>query len=325
MRFLKIFLIIAIILAGVSWLSYSFWHAYQPQPIKLQGQIEAQQYNIASKVAGRISEVFVKKGAQVERGQLIFTILSPEIDAKLAQAMAGKDAAVAVAEGVNSGARKQQIEAAKDQWQQAKSAALMMEKTFRRVDNLYRDGVVALQKRDEASTHFQAATHAADAAFQMFKLAEEGAREEEKMAAAGKVRMAEGAVAEVEVYAAETRIESWHDGEVTQILLQSGEVAPQGFPVVTVMDMNDAWAVFHVREDRLAEFSKGHEFYVTIPALANSRHLFRVSHVAVMGDFATWRATNGNKGFDMRSFEVEARPIQPIEGLRAGMSILVQP
>jgi HlyD family secretion protein len=155
-------------------------------------------------------------------------------------------------------------------------------------------------------------------------MAEDGARDETKKAAAGKVRMAEGAVAEVEVYAADTRIESWHDGEVTQILLQSGELAPQGFPVVTIMDMNDAWVVFHVREDRLAEFNQGREFHVTIPALGTARHLFRVSHVAVMGDFAIWRATNGDKGFDMRSFEVEARPLKTIEGLRAGMSVLLE-
>lgn len=324
MRSLKILLIVAAVLAGISWLGYSSWLAYQPKPPKLQGQIEAQQYNISSKVAGRINEVLVKKGQQVQQGQLIFTILSPEIDAKLAQAMAGQDTAQAVAEGVSSGARKQQIAAAKDQWQQAKAAAELAEKTFLRINTLYRDGVVAEQKRDEAATHFQAASHAADATYQNYKLAEEGAREEDKRAAQGKVQMAAGAVAEVEAYASETRIESWHDGEISQILLQSGELAPQGFPVVTVMDMNDAWAVFHVREDRLAEFQKGHEFSVIIPALNNSRHAFRVSHVAVMGDFATWRSTNGDKGFDMRSFEVEARPVQPIDGLRVGMSVLVQ-
>jgi HlyD family secretion protein len=158
----------------------------------------------------------------------------------------------------------------------------------------------------------------------MFKMAEEGTRDETIEAAEGKARMAAGAVAEVEVYAADTRIESWHDGEVSQILLQTGELAPQGFPVVTILDMHDAWVVFHVREDRLAEFPKDTEFSATIPALANTTHRFRVNHVAVMGDFAIWRATHGDKGFDMRSFEIEARPIKPIEGLRAGMSVLVE-
>ena len=324
MRLLKIFLVVIVFVAGVVWLSYTFWHAYQPKPLRLQGQVEAQQYNISSKVAGRIDQVFVRKGDLIEKGQLIFTILSPEIDAKLAQAIAGKDTADALAKEANTGTRKQQIEAARDQWKQAKTAAELREKTFQRIDSLYNDGVVAQQKRDEAYTQFQTAQFAANSAYQMFKMAQEGARDEEIEAAEGKARMAAGAVAEVEVYADETRIESWHAGEVSQVLLQSGELAPQGFPVVTMLDMNDAWAVLHVREDRLAEFTKGTEFSASIPALSNSSHRFRVSHVAVMGDFATWRTTNSDKGFDMRSFEVEARPINQIEGLRAGMSVLVE-
>lgn len=324
MRLFRTSLIVIVITAGVVWLSYTFWYAYQPKPIRLQGQVEAQQYNLSSKVAGRIYQVLVRKGDQVKKGQLIFTILSPEIDAKLVQAVAGKDAADALAKEVSTGARKQEIEAARDKWQQAKSAADLMEKTFQRVDNLFGDGVLAEQKRDEAYAQFQAAQFAANGAYQMFKLAEEGARDETKQAAADKARMAAGAVTEVEVYAADTRINSWHDGEVSQILLQTGELAPQGFPVVTVIDMNDAWLVFHVREDRLAEFPKDSEFSAVIPALGQSSYRFRVNHVAVMGDFATWRATNGDKGFDMRSFEVEARPIKPIEGLRAGMSVLVE-
>ncbi|MFN2353599.1 MAG: HlyD family secretion protein [Desulfopila sp.] len=324
MRFLKIFLVGIVFAIGVAWLSYTFWHAYQPKPLRLQGQVEAQQYNISSKVAGRIDQVFVRKGDQIEKGQPVFTILSPEIDAKMAQAVAGKDAADALAKEANEGARKEQIEAARDQWKQAKAAAELREKTFHRIDSLYRDGVLAQQKRDEAYTQFKTAQFAANSAYQMFKMAEKGTRDEEIEAAEGKARMAAGAVTEVEVYADETRIKSWHEGEVSQVLLQSGELAPQGFPVVTIVDMNDAWVVFHVREDRLAEFSKGTEFSASIPALRGSSHRFRVSHVAVMGDFATWRATNSNKGFDMRSFEVEARPITPIEGLRAGMSVLVE-
>lgn len=324
MRFFRTFLLVIVLAAGVAWLSYTFWHAYQPKPIRLQGQVEAQQYNVSSKVAGRIDQILVRKGDSVKKGQLVFTFLSPEIEAKLAQAVAGQDAANALAKQANNGARKQQIKASRDQWQQAKTASDLMEKTFQRIDNLYKAGVIAEQKRDEAYTQFQTARFAESGAYQMFKMAEEGTRDGTIAAAEGKARMAAGAVAEVEAYAADTRIESWHDGEVSQILLQSGELAPQGFPIVTIIDMNDAWVVFHVREDRLEEFAKNTEFSGTVPALANTSHRFRVNHVAVMGDFATWRATNGDKGFDMRSFEIEARPIKPIEGLRAGMSVLVE-
>jgi len=324
MRILRTLLIV-VLAAGVSfWLCYSFWYAYQPKPERLQGQIEAQQYSVSSKVAGRIEQVLVRKGDQVKKDDLIFTIHSPETNAKLAQAVAGKDAAEAMAEKVKSGKRKQKIRAALDKWQQAKAAADLMEKTFQRIDSLYRDGVVPEQRRDEVYAKLQSARHSSDAAFQMYQMIEEGARDETKKAAEGNVRKAAGAVAEVEVFVADTRIESPHDGEVTQVLLHSGELAPQGFPVVTIMDIKDAWAVFHIREDRLSEFAKGSEFVARIPSLRERPYRFRIDHVAIMGDFATWRATNSDSGFDMRSFEIEARPVNPIQGLRAGMSVLIE-
>lgn len=307
----------------VGWVGYSFYQAYQPQPVKLQGQIDAQQYSISSKVPGRIDEVFVRKGDSVEKGELIFSLLSPEIDAKLEQAKAGQKAAGALAQEAENGARTQQIQAAKDQWLKAKAAADLMDKTYQRVNNLYNDGVVAEQKRDEAKTQWQAAKYTESAAFQMYQLAQEGARDETKVAAAQKALMAAGAVAEVEAYAKDTQIHSWFSGEVSQVLLSSGELAPQGFPVVTVIDTKDAWAVLNVREDMLKHFEKGSQFDAYLPALDKSL-TFKVTHIAVMGDFATWRSTDAAQGFDLRTFEVEARPVDTNETLRMGMSLVVE-
>ncbi|NAZ94157.1 HlyD family secretion protein [Vibrio toranzoniae] len=307
----------------IGWVGYSFYQAYQPQPVKLQGQIDAQQYSISSKVPGRIDQVFVRKGDSVEKGELIFSLLSPEIDAKLEQAKAGQKAAGALAKEAENGARSQQIQAAKDQWLKAKAAADLMNKTYQRVNNLYNDGVVAEQKRDEAKTQWQAAKYTESAAFQMYQLAQEGARDETKVAAAQKALMAAGAVAEVEAYAKDTQIHSWFSGEVAQVLLSSGELAPQGFPVVTVIDTQDAWAVFNVREDMLKHFEKGTQFEAYLPALEKSL-TFKVTHIAVMGDFATWRSTDAAQGFDLRTFEVEARPVDTDETLRMGMSLVVE-
>ncbi|USD62042.1 efflux RND transporter periplasmic adaptor subunit [Vibrio sp. SCSIO 43140] len=308
--------------AVIGWVGYKFFDAYQTPPLRIQGQIESQQYSISSKVPGRIDEVMVRKGDNVSEGQLIFTIHSPEIEAKLEQAVAGQKAAGALAKEAEIGARQQQIQAAEDQWRKAKAAAALMEKTYLRVNNLYKDGVVAEQKRDEALTQWQAAKYTESAAYQMFQMTKEGARDETKLAAAEKARMAAGAVAEVEAYAADTQIHSWFDGEVSQVLLHSGELAPQGFPVVTVIDTKDTWAVFNVREDALNRFEKGSEFDAYIPALDESV-TFKVTHVAVMGDFATWRSTDATQGFDLRTFEVEARPLDDVE-LRMGMSLVVE-
>ncbi|MGR5070147.1 MULTISPECIES: HlyD family secretion protein [Vibrio] len=306
-----------------SWVGYQFYHAYQPEPVRLQGLIEAQQYTISSKVPGRIDDVLVRKGDDVEKGQLIFTLHNPEIEAKLEQAKAEEKAAGALALEAEKGAREQQIQAAKDQWLKAKAAASLMNKTYRRVENLYNDGVIAEQKRDEAFTQWQAAKYTESAAKQMYQMTKEGTRTETKVAAAEKVKMAAGAVAEVEAYVKDTKIFSWFDGEVSQVLLQSGELAPQGFPVVTVIDIQDSWATLNVREDLLNHFTKGTTFNAYLPALDREVE-FKVTHVAVMGDFATWRATDASKGFDLRTFEVEARPTQEESGLRVGMSVVVE-
>jgi HlyD family secretion protein len=154
-------------------------------------------------------------------------------------------------------------------------------------------------------------------------MAKEGARDEVKRATKEKENMAAGAVAEVEAYIADTKIESWHNGEVSQVLLQEGELAPQGFPVVTLIDINDAWAIFHIREDSLKDYPKGQKIEVNIPALGDNSFTFQISHISVMGDFATWRATDSSQGFDMRTFEVEARPLEHIPLLRVGMTVLL--
>ncbi|AUI86085.1 hypothetical protein BS333_06640 [Vibrio azureus] len=310
-------------LGAVTWVGYQFYLAYQPTPVRLQGLIEAQQYSISSKVPGRIDQVMVRKGDTVSKGQLTFTLHSPEIEAKLEQAKAGEKAASALALEAEIGARKQQIQAAKDQWLKAKAAEQLMSKTYQRINNLYRDGVVAEQKRDEAYTQWQAAQYTESAAQQMFQMAQEGTRQETKVAAVEKVRMAAGAVAEVEAYAKDTEVFSWFDGEVSQVLLHSGELAPQGFPVVTVIDTKDAWATLNVREDLLPHFTKGTTFNAFLPAL-NKELEFEVTHIAVMGDFATWRATDASSGFDLRTFAVEARPTQPESELRMGMSVVVK-
>ncbi|EPE2651923.1 HlyD family secretion protein [Vibrio fluvialis] len=323
MKAAKSSLLAVTVLAAAGWIGYSFYQAYQPETVRLQGQIESQQYSISSKVPGRIDQVYVRKGDEVKKGQLIFTLHSPEIEAKLEQAIAGQKAAGALAQEAENGAREQQIRAAKDQWMKAKAAAELAEKTYLRVNNLYKDGVVAEQKRDEANTQWQAAKYTESAAFQMYEMAKEGARAETKQAAQEKARMAAGAVAEVEAYAADTKIESWFDGEVSQVLMQSGELAPQGFPVVTVVDREDSWAVLNVREDLLSHFQKGTTFNAYLPALNKSVE-FKVTHVAVMGDFATWRSTDAAQGFDLRTFEVEARPTAPETNLRMGMSVVVE-
>jgi len=319
-----IIVIMAFVLALVVWVSYTFYEAYQPKPLILQGEIDARSYNISSKLPGRIGEVFVKKGDFVEVGDSIFSINSPEVQAKLKQAKAAQDAAGAQKSQVNNGARKEQIQAAHDQWQKAKAAEELMYTTYKRVQKLYDEGVVSQQKRDEVYTKYKAAKYTSNAAKQMAVMVKEGARVEVKNAADAQERVYAAKVDEVNAYIDETMARSFHKGEVSQVLIHSGELAPTGFPVVSIIDIEDSWAKFAVREDYLKEFTKGKIFKVKIPALGSAIYEFKVAHIAVMGSFATWRATESGKGYDMKSFEVDLKAVKPIKDLRVGMSVLLE-
>jgi len=304
--------------------SYTFYEAYQPKQIVLQGEIDAQSYNISSKLPGRIGEIFVKKGDHVSAGDAVFSINSPEVEAKLKQAKAAQDAAGAQKSQANNGARKEQIQAAHDQWQKAKAAEELMYATYKRVQKLYDEGVVSQQKRDEVYTQYKAAKYTSNAAKQMAVMAREGARVEVKKAADAQERVYAAKVDEVNAFIDETMARSFHNGEVSAVLIHSGELAPTGFPVVSIIDIADSWAKFAVREDYLKAFKVGKVFKVSIPALGSDRYDFNVTNIAVMGDFATWRATESGKGYDMKSFEVELRSLKPIKDLRVGMSVLLE-
>jgi len=321
----KILLVIsALIVALILWVGTTFYKAYQPKPLAFQGEIDAQSYNISSKVAGRVSQINVKKGDQVKVGDFIFSISSDEIKAKLKQARASKDAAEAVKNKADSGARVQEIEASKSQYQKAEAAQKLMKTTYKRIKKLYDEGVLSQQKHDEAYTKFKASQFTTNAAKQLYIMAKEGARSEDKRAALAKEEVYAGKIDEVEAYVKELNLYSFHNGEVTSVLIHEGELAPTGFPIVTLTDMSDSWARFTVREDLLPNFKKGNKFSIRLPGLDNKTYEFEVTFISVMGSFATWKAPQAGKGFDMKSFEVHMHPTKPIKGLRVGMSVLLE-
>lgn len=319
-------------LGAIALLAWGLWAASRPIPEALQGQMEAQETDIAPKLSARITEVLVREGQPVRAGDVLLRTDSPEVRAKLAQAEAAQAAAQAQADKAAHGARRQEVEMARLQWQRAEAAATLADQSFRRVNNLAREGLVAQQKRDEALANQRASREAARAARAQYDMAREGARPEDRAAADAQVRRAEGAVAEVQAAQAETELRSPVAGEVAKVLARAGELSPQGVPVVTVVDLNDQWVVLNVREDQLQRFAMGAEFDAELPALpaepggqGGARQArFQVTYSAALPHFATWRATRADAGFDARTFEVRARPVQPIDGARPGMTVRVK-
>lgn len=296
--------------------------AWQPAPGQVQGIVDAREYRVASKVTGRLAAVHVREGEAVAAGQLLASIDSPEVTAREAQASAAVEAAQSQADKAAAGARRTDITAAEAQWKRAAAAADLARTTFERVDRLARDGVVAGQKRDEARTNMIAAAEAARAARSQYDAALAGARAEDKRAARAQANQARGVAAEVAAARAETRILAPAAGEVGRRLAQPGEIVGAGYPVLLLTEVQAPWVTVTLREDQMAGLRVGRELGGSVPALGGKTARFRISFMAPAGDYATWRATRQSSGFDIKGFEVRLMPVQPVPGLRPGMSVL---
>lgn len=293
---------VAVILAIIGCV-YAFMQA---NTMLLQGEVDVKTVDLASKITGRIEKINYKKGDRVKKGDVLITLDAPEINAKAAQVDATVQLALAQQEKVNNGARNEQIS-------MAKASRDLAKKTFDRLNRLHDEGVIPTQKLDEARAKYQAAQD-------NYNMLVTGSRIEDKLSAAANVKRAMGANDEVQSYLKENTIVAPIDGVITEINVEEGELVGAGYPIVTIVDDNDCWVVFNLREDLLAKIKDGTEFNVKIPAIGKEPVKVRVNYISVMGDFANWRATKAKGDFDMKTFEVRAVPVEKVDGLRAGMS-----
>jgi len=312
----SIIIIVILVLIGV-------WFINEPKEIVFQGRIEAKEIFLSAKISSRLKTTEVKEGTNVTKGQLLATLESPEIDAKEMQALAARDAANAQKDKANNGARSEEISAYKSVYEKATVGADLMIKSYNRIENLYVDGVVAEQKRDEVLAKKNAALKDQEAAYSQYQIAVKGARKEDVAAANAMVKRAEGALNELESYKSERFITSPIDAEVLNFLPEQGELIGAGYPVVHLVDLSNSYAIVNVKETSLFNFKKGSEFKATIPALQNKEVTFKIYYVAALGDYATWNATKSTGDFDIRTFEIKASPLNDEIELRPGMSILI--
>ena len=300
-----------------------FWMGTHPSEEPLYGVMQAKTVDVAAKVTGRVETLPVHEGDTVSAGQLLMTLDIPEVEAKLKEVEALKSAATARQSLVDEGARPQEIRAAKAQMQRAQAGQELAQKTFNRVHALYREGLISKQKHDEALAQKKSADELLAAAKEQYDIALTGARTQEKQAATALTAQATGGVEQVESLVKEKNVTSPIASEISRIYVEIGEVAAAGLPLATLVDLSDQWAVFNIREDDLPKITKGAVLSAEIPALNAKNVQFKVYFINPRGDYATWRATRQSSGYDLRTFEVRARPVQPVSDLRPGMSVIV--
>lgn len=289
----------------------------------IQGEVEVSEYRVSSKLPGRIAEICVTEGDFVHKGDTLAILDVPEVEAQKRAAEATQDAAKAVSEMADNGARKEQIQAAYQLWQQAVAASDITEKTYKRLQNLYNEGVISAQKRDEAFAAYKATQAQVLAAKSQYDMAKSGARNEERKAASDQANAAKNATDVVKSLLRETVQIATADGEVSEIFPKVGELVGLGSPIMSISEMNDMWGTFNIREDQLNGMKIGDTFKAYCPAFDKEIEM-KVYHIKDQGSFAVWKATKTNGQYDIKTFEVKARPSKPVEGLRPGMTLIIR-
>ncbi len=297
--------------------------ALDRDPDLIQGQVEVSEYRVSSKVPGRILELRVKEGDFVKAGDTLAILDAPEVRAKMAQAQGAEAAAAALELKAQNGARQEQIQGAYQVWQQARAGVEIAKKSYERIQRLFDEGVISAQKRDEVYANYKAMEAQERAAKSQYDLAVNGARREDKLAAQAQVNRARGAVSEINSYINETVQIAQMDGEVSNIYPKVGELVGTGSPIMTISMMDDLWGTFNVREDQLNGMAVGSTFTAFVPAF-NKEIQMKVYYMKDQGSFAVWKATKANGQYDLKTFEVKARPVDKLDGLRPGMSLIVK-
>lgn len=292
-------------------------------PLVVQGEVDATEIKLAPKVVGRVQALYVRKGDRVKKGQELVSLESRDLQAKLEQARAAVELAKAEHIKTIRGSRVEDICAQSNLWVKAKSVTEQAERTLSRFRKLRATDAVSVQQLQDSERDWEVAQSSERAAKASLDLAVAGFREEDQLAAAAKHQQASKTVEELEALVAELKLSSPIEGEVQDRIVEKGELVSPGLPVVSVVDLQDVWVTFNLREDLLANIRMGTTFRVRVPALGNKEVPVKVNYIAPKGDFATWRATKATGDFDLKTFEVRAVPAETAEGLRPGMSALV--
>ena len=314
------FIVVLIVTVGVSVIGMSLMSR---QPMVLQGQVEATEIRISGKLPGRVDSFLVQEGDWVKAGDTLVVINSPTIEAKYRQVNALEQVAQEQNKKIDAGTRRQIIATALQLWNKTQSDLTLAQTTYQRILTLYKDSVVTSQRKDEVEAMYKAAQAAERAAYQQYQMAVDGAQSEDRAAARSLVDAARSTVDEVSALLIDSRLTAPEDGQIATIFPKRGELVAPGTPIMSLVVMSDAHVVLNIREDLMPQFKMGGTFKADIPALGKKDLEFRIHYISPLGSFATWKSTKQTGSYDMQTFEIHARPVQAVEGLRPGMSAIV--
>ncbi|WP_028896313.1 HlyD family secretion protein [Prevotella sp. HUN102] len=289
----------------------------------IQGEVEVSEYRVSCKLPGRVTEIRVKEGDFVHKGDVLAVLEIPEANAQEKVLEATANATEALSDLAEAPTRQETVEGAYQIYQQAVTANEIAEKTYGRLNRLFEEGVVSAQKRDEAEAAYKTTKAAVEATRSQWELAKNGARKETKRAAQKQAQAARSAVDVVRSVLKETTQYATADGEVSTIYPKEGELVGFGSPIMSIAMVDDVWGTFNIREDQLKGMKVGSIIKAFVPAFNKSIDM-KVTAIKDQGSYAVWKATKTTGQYDLKTFQVKAKPVNKVDGLKPGMSLVIK-
>ncbi|ENW29005.1 HlyD family secretion protein [Acinetobacter lwoffii] len=316
----KKYLLLALIPVLLAVIAFGLWKSYQPAPLELQGRVEAETVQVATKVPSRIEEIYVEEGQRVKKGDVLVRLNSPEIQAKKQQAAAALQSALALQSTAERGSQEENIASLYANWQSLKAQQNLAKVSYERGANLFKEGVISRQRRDELYAASQSAAQMTEAAYQQYARAKRGSTSQQKSSADAQVDIAQAALDEANALEAETQLVAPVNGTVSKTYGKVSELVATAVPVVSLIE-DQMWVSLNIREDQYAPFQKMSSIEGYIPALDKTA-TFKIKQISAEGEFATIKTTRQTGGYDVRSFKLHLVPAPAIPELKVGMSVL---
>ena len=316
----KKYLLLALIPVLLAVIAFGLWKSYQPAPLELQGRVEAETVQVATKVPSRIEEIYVEEGQRVKKGDVLVRLNSPEIQAKKQQAAAALQSALALQSTAERGSQEENIASLYANWQSLKAQQNLAKVSYERGANLFKEGVISRQRRDELYAASQSAAQMTEAAYQQYARAKRGSTSQQKSSADAQVDIAQAALDEANALEAETQLVAPVNGTVSKTYGKVSELVATAVPVVSLIE-DQMWVSLNIREDQYAPFQKMSSIEGYIPALDKTA-TFQIKQISAEGEFATIKTTRQTGGYDVRSFKLHLLPTQTMPELKVGMSVL---
>ena len=283
----RLIIVAALVLAALAGgLLYWWLHpARAANVLTLYGNVDIWEVRPAFNDNGPVTQMLVAEGARVRKGELIARIDDSRYLARVADARHQAANLKAVLSRLVHGSRPQEIAQAKATMEGLRAIYQNDETNYTRTLSLIPQGVASIQDRDDAQAQVRSARGNYQAALQAYRLAVEGPRHEDIIAARSAYDAAVAAAAFAAGELADTRLHAPANGVVENRILEPGDMASPSTPVYTIALTSPLWVRAYVPETDLGKLALGMPAVITTDSFPGRRYRGWVGYISPTAEF----------------------------------------